>query len=248
MLDRIADLCAQLSNARLTEDEVEHAAIALQALTTILVTRDVRAEELARWEKMSGGKLRLTSNPPTPEEEAAGRERIAVMSAARQAPAADIFDGTRFIQSSGRTFANRDERKAYLRETGREEVSAYDLANDIGIRRNDGPVYTEAQMAEMVKRAMAWGKETGQIKDGKVVPGAPVIPMPVQERPDPVPPKPKPEPIPDAEIAAVPLEARPAVNTESLRNSLAQNAMTAAIAAANARGNGTAAKLGLIGG
>ena len=237
MLERIRDLAEQLSGLPLVSDHIgddmEQAVVALQALTALLMQRDLR-EKMARWEAVRNGQGRMVKilrpdQPPTPEEAEEGARNLQEMCESGQAPAAGIWDNNSTVRSSGRPMS-RAEYQAYLAKNGRAEISGYDLRNGTGAGKLPEKMYTEAEVAEQIKRAMAFGKETGQIKaDGTVPEGMPVIPMPVVERPGAV--KPRPQAPPDlgpTDHEDIPLAQRKHVDTQPLMNRLLDGALKAA--------------------
>lgn len=195
MLDRLLDLMEQLiEGGALVSDEIgddyDQAAIALQALTSILNARDVRAK-MARWEWITNEKGKRVQrmrpdNPPTPEEAAAGAQRLREMCETRQAPGLRLFaeGSTKLTNEDGSPITSHAQYEAAKRRKGLEEVSGYDVRNDVGVKRaSEVDAEIAAMHAESVERAMAHGRATGQIDaDRNVVEGSKVIPMPVQER------------------------------------------------------------------
>ena len=252
MIGRIRDLAETLAAGPLVSDEVgddvEQAAVALQALTAILVQRDLRAK-MARWETTRDERGRLVKRlrpdqPPTPEEAADGAQRFKEIAESGQAPAAHIWDpeSTRF--SAGRPMG-KAEYRARQERLGKVEVSGYDVRNDIGDAQAPDPenVYTEAEVADLLARAEAHGKATGQLTQaGEVVPNSPVIPMEPISRTPTVTPKVR-QVIHSPKIERVPLEQRKPVDVDSLRNKLLADARAKAMANIGV-GNGTAAATG----
>ncbi|MCR4294779.1 MAG: hypothetical protein NUW21_04545 [Elusimicrobia bacterium] len=239
MFDRIADLAQQLSAATISPDEIDHAAIALQALTTILVQRDVRAS-MARWETMvneRGQRVKRLrpDNEPTQEEVEIEERNRAEMLAARQAPAAGIWDPESTVGSAGKAMS-KAEYRSYLKNTGREEVTGYDVRNGLtaGTGKGESAKYTQEQVKVLIERAIAHGKQTGQItSNNEVIPNAPLIPLPVEERP---PPQARPPTqFDDVEIQEIPLSERKSVDTSRLQQNLMDMAFKRALDGTNGR-------------
>ena len=243
MLSRLRDLCDSLADSALISDQVgddfEHAAVALQALTALVVQRDLR-ERMARWESTTNERgMRVQrlrpDNPPTPEEAAAGARRLAEMAESRQAPAAQIWnpESTELKGKCGGPIRSRSEYEAVLKSRGMAEVSRYDIENDVGVT---SPTQIDAEIkqriAETVTKAVEFGKQTGQITpDNRVVESAPVIPLPVAAESPRVPEQKDNGPA----FEDIPLEKRARVDTSGLERKLTNAARDRAIASALAR-------------
>ena len=245
MLKRVADLADFLASAPLVTDEAgddhDNCAVAIQALTTILVTRDLRAR-MPHWEEMVNERgqhvKRLRSDvPPTPEETAEGERRWAEMIAARQPPAAHLFDGERYAHLPGGAPSSRSEMNAVMKEKHLIPISDNDARN--GTHLGKTPDMGEIVRAEVAK-AMAHIHATGNVqKDGTVT--TPFVPPPVALRA----PAPQREPQSHAEEAAmdapppfidIPKEQRRQVDTSDLLSKIGGFAQKRALADAAARG------------
>ena len=244
MLKRIAALADDLARCPLVSDEAgddtEHAAVALQALTMIMAQRDLRVR-MARWERVqqgSGTVLRLRPDlPATPEEAAESERRWAEMIAARQPPAAHLFDGERYAHLPGGAPSCRSEMNAVMKEKHLIPISDFDARN--GTHLGKTPDMGEIVRAEVAK-AMAHIYATGNVqKDGTVT--TPFVPPPVAPRAA----APQREPQSHAEEAAmdapppfidIPKEQRRQVDTSDLLSKIGGFAQKRALADAAARG------------
>lgn len=256
-MERIIELADQLRAGPLVADEfgddVGQAAIALQALTVVLVQRDMRTK--MRWETIRDERGRLVQRlrpdqPPTPEEAEREGKGLAAIIETGEAPAVQIWDPDSVRVAAGRPMG-RAEYKAHLARTGREEVSGYDIRNDTTTGKVEKR-YSGEEVKQEIERAIRHGLETGQFRrtaDGvEAVPNAPVVPMPVVEKPSPVRQKPLIDPgAGAAEVKppmheSIPLAKRTPVNTDAMMANFYQRAKSMAIAKATQ--NGAAAMVG----
>ena len=243
MLSRLRDLCDSLADSALIIDQVgddfEHAAVALQALTALVVQRDLR-ERMARWESTTNERgMRVQrlrpDNPPTPEEAAAGARRLAEMAESRQAPAVRVFQvgSTALTNPDGSEITTHGQYQAALKAKGMAEVTGYDVRNDVGVTSQaqiDAEI--KQRIADTVTKAVEFGKQTGQITpDNRVVESAPVIPLPVAAETPRVPEQKDNGPA----FEDIPLEKRARVDTSGLERKLTNAARDRAISAALAR-------------
>ena len=73
---------------------------------------------MSRWERTSAGKWRLVPGDPTPEEAAAGAERLREMSGARCPPRASLWNPESTVAAVGRPVESRGEWERILAKKG----------------------------------------------------------------------------------------------------------------------------------
>ena len=241
MIQRIVDLCGQLSAGALQSDQlgndVDQVATALQALTMVFAAREARAA-VARWERTQSGDGRAlylrTDNPPTPEEVAHGERNIREMVEARQAPAADVFnpESTTLRKPNGAPIESRGDYKAEMARRGLVNVSGYDIRNsDAAKQKAEVEKQQDAKLQAMLEQAYEFGRRSGQINsDGTVPHGAPVIPMPIDPSVRAIKAPREVEPTPATAdqrplVEHIPLEKRKRVNTDALMSNLVGQAL-----------------------
>ena len=241
MIQRIVDLCGQLSNGALTSDQFgddhDQVATALQALTMVFAAREAR-EAMARWERVQQGHgtvLRLRpDNPPTPEEVAHDDRNRAEMLAARQAPAVGIFnpESTTLRNPDGTEIGGRSAYQRALKAKGFVEVTGYDVRNgDAAKQKAEVEKQQDAKLQAMLEQVYEFGRRSGQINgDGTVPHGAPVIPMPIDPSVRAIKAPREVEPTPATAdqrplVEHIPLEKRKRVNTDALMSNLVGQAL-----------------------
>jgi hypothetical protein len=111
-----------------------------------------------RWKSIGGGKRRLDASvPPSPEDHA----RFCEMTAAKQPPAASIWDQGSTLLSTGRTFQTRAAFQGYLKKTGQVERGGEDLRVHAKPRQEVKQATVEALTAETFRLGEQALRETG---------------------------------------------------------------------------------------